>query len=180
MPEDTINLFTSYALSPHGDEEIIHNDLKYFKKIFLTDSTLDEHIYLLGQPLSEINLISRATYLEYVKKIQIFYNKKIVYIPHRAESLLDDLLQRQDENFIIQEINQPIELEFITSKRYPMHICSFYSSALFTLNILYPKSEIIAFEIEMDKMVMPRMEINTVYEYISTNTSIKKIALRDL
>lgn len=180
IPTDTINLFTSYQFVPRAKEQIVHNNLTYFKQTVLSHTIADETVYLLGQPLADIQLINRETYLNYVQKIQNFYQRKLVYIPHRAESVSDDLIRLQDDNFTIQEIHQPIELEFINSHKYPKYICSFYSSALFTLNILYPESEIIAFVIEPDKMVFPRPEIKNVYDYAATKTTIKTINLKEL
>lgn len=180
IPTDTLNLFTSYQFTPRGEEEIAHNDLKYFKQTFLSRTVTDETVYFLGQPLVDIKLLSDTTYINYIQKIIRFYQRKIIYIPHRAESISEELKSLQNENFIIHEINQPIELEFISSNRYPKYLCSFYSSALFTLNILYPESEIIAFIIESDKMVFPRPEIKNIYDYTKTKTVIKAIDLKYL
>ncbi len=180
LPTDTLNLFTSYRFTPHGNEKIIPNDLKYFKQTFLSHTIPDETVYFLGQPLADIKLVSNETYLEYIRKIIDFYQCKIIYIPHRAEIVHENLLQLKNENFIVHEIHQPIELEFIASNQYPLRICSFFSSALFTLNILYPKSEIISFVIESDDMVQPRPEIQNVYHYAAANTTIKTIDLRNL
>lgn len=178
--KDSINLFTSYHFKPRKNEQIVFNDLSYFKNTFLSHTIPDETVYLLGQPLADIQLISHVTYIDYIQKILRYYEHKIIYIPHRAEIVSEDLKALQNDHFTIQDINQPIELEFISLKKYPKQICSFYSSALFTLNILYPESKITAFEIEMDKMVNPRPEIKNVYDYTKSATSIHVISLKNL
>lgn len=181
IPTDTINMFTSYNLAPHGNEEIVRNELKYFKETFLAEAIVDNTVYFLGQPLSEIHVIQRVSYLNYIQAIKNYYDtKNIVYIPHRAEDVIDDIMAMEDEQFKVVYTELPIELEFITTNRYPLQICSFFSSALFTLNIIYPESTIIAFEIEQDKMISPRPGIDNVYNYITKSTSIKKVPLSDL
>ena len=180
IPTDTINMFTSYVLTAHGNEEIVRNELKYFKKTFLAKATIDNKIYCLGQPLSEIKVITRETYLEYIGLIKNYYGTNIIYIPHRAEQAIDDILAMEDENFKVMYTDLPIELEFIMTNRYPMEVCSFFSSALFTLNIIYPECNIIAFEIDREKMLSPRPAIDNVYNYITKSTSIKKVPLNGL
>lgn len=180
IPTDTINMFTSYELTPHGNEEIVRNELKYFKETFLAQAMIDNTVYFLGQPLSEIHVIKRETYLEYIQSIKNYYDTKIVYIPHRAEHVIDDIMAMEDERFKVVYTDLPIELEFITTNRYPMQIGSFFSSALFTLNIIYPEATIIAFEIEHEKMITPRPAIDNVYNYMAKSTSIKKVPLGSL
>lgn len=181
IPTDTINLFTSYDLTPHGNEEIVRNELKYFKETFLAHATVDNTVYFLGQPLSDIEMITRETYLGYLKAIRDYYGTKIVYIPHRAEHTMQDIEAMQDESFEVMYTDLPIELEFITANRYPMQIASFYSSALFTLNIIYPECTITAFEIEAEKILSKRTgALESVYAYMEAHTSIKKVPLGSL
>lgn len=176
--KDIINMFTSYKLAPHADEEIIHNNLEFFKKEFLTDTTVDENVYILGQSLSETNIVNRETYLNYIKFIQDYYSdSSILYIPHRAETNLEDIEKLQDDTFTVYHTKLPIELEFINAKKYPMKICSFFSSALFTLNILYPESSIIAFKINIQDAKKPLDTINDIYNYIESSTTIKTVNL---
>jgi hypothetical protein len=175
---DTINMFTSYKLEPHADEKIIHNNLTYFKNIFLADTTLDKQVYFLGQPLSELNIVNRETYLSYINTIRHHYsNQNIIYIPHRFEKNIEEIEKLQNANFTVKHIDLPVELEFINCKTYPMQLCSFFSSALFTLNILYPEASITAFEVEQKDALIDTINIDNVYNYIEKNTTIKKVSL---
>jgi len=176
--KETINMFTSYKLTPHADEQIIHNDLAYFKKTFLLKSNLDENVYFLGQPLSELGIVDRETYLKYIDTVKKHYlNKKIIYIPHRFEKNIEAIEELQNSSFRVQHIDLPIELEFINTNKYPMQICSFFSSALFTLNILYPNAEITAFAINYEDVLKPTSGMDNVYKYIQESTTIKKVSL---
>ena len=178
IPTDTINIFTSYELTPHGNEEIIRNELKYFRETFLANATIDNTVYFLGQPLSDIQIIGRETYLRYIKAIRNYYGTKIVYIPHRAEHTMQDIEEMEDELFEVMYTDLPIELEFITTNRYPMQIGSFFSSALFTLNIIYPECKITAFEIETEQIKENHInDIGAVYDYIDVHTSINKVSM---
>ena len=176
--EDTINLFTSYRLTPHANEEIIHNNLNYFRKTFLVNTTIDNNVYILGQPLPENNIVDQRTYLNYIEFIKKYYiDNTIIYIPHRAETNLQEIEKLQNDNFTVHHTTLPIELEFMHSKKYPMKICSFFSSALFTLNILYPEASIIAFKINSKDANIPLDNINNGYNYMQSSTTIKTVDL---
>ncbi|MFT7003536.1 MAG: hypothetical protein ACJAWW_000886 [Sulfurimonas sp.] len=175
---DTINMFTSYNLKPHNKEEIIHNSLNYFKETFLSNTIQDNHLYLLGQPLSELGFITRETYLKYINQIRNHYqDTDIIYIPHRFEKDLADIKILKDNNFTVQPTGLPIELQFMNNNIYPLHICSFWSSALFTLNILYPDSSIIAFKIASCDAKKSLQKVSNVYDYIESSTNINIINL---
>lgn len=175
---DVINLFTSYKFIPKSNEQIIFNDLKFFQSGLLKNSLADESVYLLGQPLREINIVSNDVYLDSIAKIIKHYqDKNIIYIPHRAETLLDGLKLLEGDTFKIKNIELPIELYFLQHNIYPKYICSFWSSALFTLNILYPKTIVEVFKIDDMNIYFAQKQIQNVYNYLENNTNIKRIII---
>lgn len=175
--KDTVNMFTSYNLLPNGNEEIIKNNLSYFKENYLNNSALDNSVYFLGNPLVKYNMISREKYFEYVSNIKKSSKNKILYIPHRSESDFEDIKKLEDENFEIYYPELPIELELIFNNIYPSKVYSFFSSALFTLNIIFEKTDVVALKINKKDFTKDFPSINNVYQYIEEKTSINIIKL---
>jgi len=141
--KDKINFFTYFDLEPLDGVEIIKNKLSFIKETYLNKSTKDDSlIYFIGHPPSKA--VDNDTYMNSILTLVKKFNKKIIYIPHRGEteegikqisSLTTDILN-------VLNVNMPIELYFLKNKIYPTHIISYYSTALTTLNILYPESKV--------------------------------------
>lgn len=135
---DAINLFTYFNLEATEQTSVVKNCLNFLKTSYLAASSVDsERIYFLGQP--SFKHICDIEYIDGVMNLTSWFDKKIVYIPHRGESSerLKSLIERNNSLVEILNINMPIELYFLENKIYPMHIVSYYSTALVTLKILY-------------------------------------------
>lgn len=174
--EDTINLFTCFKLTAHHHEKIIYNNFNYLKQCYFTDMHLDDKIYFLGQPLIQSKLMSEETFILLMKKVINYFDKPIIYIPHRTEIISDTFRKLENSHFIFQVSTGPIELVFLQQKIYPHTVASFFSTALHTLNIIYEKSDINAIVLPDESLLSNHKLIKASYDYIST-TTIKKIHL---
>src|SRR5690606_6060660 len=96
---------------------------------------IDDNIYWIGSPIVEDGIVSDEYYFSslkcYCKTIGL--NCKIIYIPHRRESV-DKINRIKNEiGITINYIDCPIELFFLNEDSYPKIVISFFSTALFTL-----------------------------------------------
>ncbi len=176
--KQTINFFTCYGIKPIGDESIVQNEYRFVQTKYLSNAVHDSKIYLLGQNLTEVKCMDDATYISYIKKIIAYYKEEIIYIPHRSEIISDDLKSLFNENFKLQENQGPIELVLLMQKVYPSRIVSFISSALFTLNKIYPETKIDAVWIHEEDLVSYRDVIKNCYTFFD-NTTINIVDLNE-
>lgn len=137
--KDKINLFTYFDLESLHGIDVIKNNLLYLKGNTLSNFKKDEdNIYFIGQTIE--GFITFKHYVYGINELIKMHNKKIIYIPHRSESKVqqDKLLQATDNKmFEIINPNMPLELYFLKNSIYPFNIVSFISTALVTLTILF-------------------------------------------
>lgn len=140
---DAVNLFTYFDLEATDKIDIVKNRLNFLKTSYLGASLVDsERIYFLGQP--SFKHISDSEYIDGIMNLTSLYNKKIVYIPHRGESVKSRTMLLDYNNSLIEilDINMPVELYFLENKIYPTHIISYYSTALVTLHLIYDQCKV--------------------------------------
>jgi len=174
--EQTINFFTCYNIQPIYDESIVQNNYQFVQNRYLSNALHGSEIYLLGQNLTEVECMSDAVYITYLKKIIAHYDRYIIYIPHRSEIISDDLKQLFNDKFKLRKNEGPIELVLLMQKVYPLHIVSFISSALFTLNKIYPETKIDAILIDEEDLVSCQSIIKSCYTFFN-NTTINIVNL---
>lgn len=142
--KDTINLFTSFDITPLSNIEIVKNDFAFLTAKFLNNAIMDNKtIYFLGHPSNE-KLVTDATYLLNIEKLLVMSDKNIAYIPHRAQTqkVKQMLAGIENSRFSVLEINMPVELYFLENRIYPTHIISYYSTALVTLHLIYDQCKV--------------------------------------
>ena len=156
----SINFFTCYNLTPHSNEEIVKNEYHYLQNKYLNDLEKDKRLFLLGQNFLQTDILDNMTYINYLKRIINYYQTDIIYVPHRTEIISDELKLMFNDSFKLQPSQGPIEMVFLMQKKYPKHIVSFNSSALFTLDKIFPNTTIDSIYIEVDdcKRLKKRME----------------------
>jgi len=170
-----LNFFTCYDLSPLKGSKIIPNDYHYLQSVFQPKHPSDD-IYLLGQNIDD-KWLRPGAYLHYIKEIREYYKEQtIIYMPHRHEIISNELHALFDEKFVLRPNDIPIELYFLEKSIYPKHIISFTSSALFTLNKIYPKTKIDAIVLQQDDLVMMHGFVKSCYEFFD-GLSINQIDL---
>jgi len=172
--KDNINLFTYFDLKDFRTSKVIKNDLNHFKKKYLVDTKIDEHIYILGQPLVSLNFLKEEDYFKYLDYIISAYDNNIIYIPHRTEIISDRLKSYISDKFEIKDLHMPIELYFLQNNIYPSHIIGFITTAFFTLKKLYSKSNFSYIYISNNKILKNKKAIMDTYSMIET-LNINKI-----
>jgi hypothetical protein len=174
--KDDINLFTYFDLKSLQNTKVVINNLENFRTKYMSQSTLDDTTYLLGQPLSETNLLSEDDYFEYLEYIIDKFENKIVYIPHRTEQIGDRHKSYVNDKFEIRDIGMPIELYFLEQKIEPYHIISFMTTAFFTLEKLYSQTKYSYIYIPSDKILERAEDVQRAYDLIS-KCNIQKIEI---
>lgn len=165
--------FTIFDLERKGKEEIVQHSFEYLKRALCQNFLSVDEVYILGQNIVAVGLVSDNAYLHYIEKIKNdFLGKKIVYIPHRAETISQELESFVNENFIIFENTMPIELYFMNHKIKPKKVVSFYSTALFTLSKIFDTSLIKSYKICETDMQNKRKN-----EVLLVQSSIKKLGI---
>lgn len=163
-----INWFTIFNFKPKNGGSFMNHSLSKFKDLIGYDGKYSENgnIYFIGTNLINAGVIKkREYYFSALKEILSFYEKKeIVYIPHRKESK-QDLLEVEKLGFTILHLNQIVEVAFLEKNIYPTTIASFFSTALYSLSNLFPKSNVNFFETNKD-------QINE--GFISSTTTVEK------
>ena len=139
-------LFSIFEATKKLKYPLIKNELFFFKKGIEKKDTNDE-IYIIGQPLGELNIISKNQYCIFIENIlKINMGSKIKYFPHRLESTshLKNIFKTYNVEIFITKSFFEI---FLIKKRYlPKRIIGFYSTALISVAFSLPKSS----KIEMD------------------------------
>ncbi|CAA6825439.1 MAG: Unknown protein [uncultured Sulfurovum sp.] len=181
MKKYDLGFFTMFQLEKYGDEIIINHNFNFLKKMhdfdYLTNR-LDQKLYFIGQPLERVLDISLDTYLNYLKIILCKYKDyKIVYIPHRAESL--EKIKRITilvDKILVPDTN--IELYLLENKKNLSHVVSFVSTALYSIRKLLPTSIIEAYILPIQDNVKVQESLLLTYKTFSC-MDIKIIPLKD-
>jgi len=155
MKDYDMSFFTIFKLPQYNNENIVKNKYSFLKNYYLinTKSDTSNIVYFLGQPLYNVLDLSYADYLNLLKNIFLQYQnsgKKIIYIPHRGESLKSRKeIKTLFKNIEMLELNIPFELYLLENTINISYLASFVSSALFTVKVLYPKVNIDAYVIPL-------------------------------
>lgn len=122
--------FTTFDI---GLDNIVKNEYAYIKQYMKKKST-DTSVYFIGQPLIELSMISEHNYkVELNKVINLYKNKKFVYILHRRQE--DKIIKKLalELDFEYKRFDQLIELEILNASIIPSEFATFYSTAIITL-----------------------------------------------
>ncbi|MBN2895154.1 MAG: hypothetical protein JXK05_04585 [Campylobacterales bacterium] len=172
-----VNFFTCFHLDPVEGKTIVFNHYDFLKTRFLPHTIRDdETLYFLGSSLLNTGKITEETYIRTLRACIDYFDRPMVYIPHRAEIVGDALKALQSDRFRLDASTGPIELRFLLERRYPMHIASFFSTALYTLNHIFPESAIVSIRFKDEEILGKRDIIQNKYDFFDT-TTVKVITL---
>jgi hypothetical protein len=165
-------LFTMFKVAKNFKYPITINELLFFKKKIETKHTNDE-IYIIGQPLSELNIISKNQYCIFIENIlKINMGYKIKYFPHRLEnpSHLKKIFKNYNvEIFITKSF---FEIFLIKNKYLPKTIIGFYSTALISVAFSLPKSSKLKIEYHYIKEFNSIDYVRQIMEYFIKTPSL--------
>ncbi len=168
-----LHFFTLFQLQQHKNETIITHRFDYLKRLFPQQCERSGAIYLLGQNITDVPIISKEKYLCYIQQILEKYpHHEVIYIPHRSETLHPELYALQQGNLTIVPTTMPVELYFLINRIYPAHVISFFTSALYTLNILFEKSTIESFHIASEDIENHHSSVLQCQEFLQTTSVI--------
>jgi hypothetical protein len=171
---DFYNLFTMYNLKKLNNQIIYKNNYNNVKSL-LKNKDKTENILFLGTKLNEVGIISENEYILLINKIAKYYNKNIIYIPHRGEDEKKLNKISKFQNFKIKNIDYPVELYGLYEKEIPNTVASFYSTALLSMQNIYGiQSESFYFDFSNSEH---KESIESVYEYYKKE--MKVINLND-
>lgn len=168
-----INFFTFFNLLPLDNECITKHTFEHTKKLYqLSDTINDNNLYFLGQHLVQESFLSQKNYISYLQQIISKYSSlKIIYIPHRSEPISKEIRALESKQFEILQNEMPIELFFLSKKIYPSRIAGFFSTALYTLSTIFPKSTVESFSINIED-VDKGQETITICQHFFKNTTV--------
>lgn len=139
--------FTMFKSSNDSDSQCGLNQYDNLKqKILMQCPVIDASaVFFLGQKLSEIGLITEELYLSILRDVvQRYPGVEIYYIPHRGESAEKIEVIKSLGNIKVLVLDYPVELYGICNKQIPSKVISFYSTALYSMSVIYGiKSEAI-------------------------------------
>ncbi len=163
------SFFTNFDLTTTPAIDIQKNEYQ-FLKTQIKDFTVTDDVFFLGGPLTENGVIDEIDYINNLDVICNYFsstlNRKVTYIVHRRET--DRKLRKlATHGFTVRSLCYPVELDFLFRKEIPAVVCSFYSSALITLQSIYKSMNIVSFKLPDNQFLRQEkyQEINTIYEY---------------
>ncbi|GAA3931659.1 hypothetical protein GO495_15915 [Chitinophaga oryziterrae] len=142
-----INWFTMFEFKPLNNGEILKHQFEYLKSSAINvawESNYSTKIYFIGGEMVKSGVMrSIEIYIDLIRKVRTYYAPfEFIYLPHRYEEkeTLEVLANICDLKIL--RLDNIVELGFIESNIVPSHICSFYSTALYSLKLLYPHCSI--------------------------------------
>lgn len=117
------------------------------------DTLLQERRIFLGQPFVDNGQISESEYLSVVASFAAREEGRCCYFPHRSESC--EVLEKIKciENLVVVSYSQPIERVISNQPGHISCVAGMNSTALFTLNLLYPDVAIFFYPMSVMKTV---------------------------
>lgn len=170
-----IKWFTIFDLSSESPNIIIKNKFenlikKFSKSSYESNQEEKDKTFFLGSNVINAGVINNVK--EYKTLLRKYFikcgNKDIVYLAHRFEDIevLKDLFLEYDVTVLKND--KIVELYFLENSIYPISITSFYSTALFSLKLLFPESNVnfikIPYHIVNDQF---KSNVDNVQEYYS-------------
>lgn len=172
---DKINFFSYYEFEQLPGIEVIKNSLECMKKDFVQNNyDYGNTIFFLGQP-SEIFSDLSELKIDLNKIVTEFIDKKIFYIPHRAQSKEEvKMISLISDNIKILEVNKPVERYFIDNGIYPKHVISYISTGLTTIKILFSECNVNYIRLKKPNLDLKDMSyVNYLYFYFEKDNIVE-------
>jgi hypothetical protein len=168
--------YTFFTMFDIKNEKIIKNNYNFFKK-YIGNKEIEDAIYFIGQPIIELNVMSKDNYKKELLKIINFYKgKKFVYILHRREEVENIKNLSLELNFEYKAFDNLIELEMINNPITPSNFATFFSTAIVTLPNFISESEYRVFR-SKDKIINKKFIDNISNTYKELNKMGLKVEL---
>ena len=173
--DDGLNLLTfkdndikvnEYELFSYFDlktKKLVKNKFTYLKNKTLINNIDNNHIWLLGTPAANFEIIDNEDYKKIINLFaRKFKNKKIFFFPHRDEVIDNTFFLK---NIVIKKnITEPIEIYTSKQKTMPFLIAGFYSTALHILNLILSEKKITLMNINFDINFVKTANLKKLYK----------------
>ena len=167
--ESSLDESNLYDYNYHSFQNLISS---YKNKTIRTNFKAEVgNLYFIGQPLSEIKIVSEEYELNKIVSLNFHLNeinKKITYIAHPRDSN-KKIMQIKSLGISVLQFDIMIEIMVLKGEITPDTIYGFYSSALLTLPLLIPS-------IKVEILNLDKEEINLIYrdEVLQSQISIRE------
>lgn len=173
-----IVFFSQYSLNINEPDTLIRYSFDKEQNEISVDR---EYAIVLGQPLSEANVVSEAFYMTQMSLLFNRFNddgfKRIDYYAHRRESL-NKLDRIRALGWAVHENREPFEQVFDKLNPCPSAIYAFYSPILDNLSKKYScLPDLYIVEIPFKNLICNSAIITEVYKVFKNNPKLKVIML---
>lgn len=133
-----LSLFTIFPQHVPKTTVSLANNLTCIYKEF--DQIDTSAVIVIGSSMVELELCSFDEYLASIANIVNKVDKRVIYIPHRAQSKKhSELLKKRFPSIELLILDKPFELWLFEQEMPPSHICGFFSTAFFVADIAFPQ-----------------------------------------
>lgn len=161
---NSLNFVAPFKLSVSKSDsvKVLNNDAR------VKHPSLDEsQVYFVGQPLVDLEIVSKEFYLETLRLVKDkFPDKRLVYVPHPRED--KNNLKHIQNIMEIDFFEDIFEEKFLNSEIFAQTIISFYSSVLFNFCYLNAGTNLYAINIPEANFLRKSIyhNIQIIYAYI--------------
>ena len=140
---DHLTLFTIFKLEPLPWLDIVANPMALMRCEHADINS--EQVLIMGTGAVALNYISLAHYIELLRKIASHYEgRKCIYQPHRitSKAVLNDI--QKATGFEVIRLDCPVENWLHEHSCPPGTLVSFFSAALSTCSLCFPKIDVVS------------------------------------
>jgi hypothetical protein len=168
------DFFTLFDLQ---NKKVIRNNFYHAKSKIVAKPTKNQCLFI-GQPLVELGIVNRNYYKKYLSDIVKYLDgTELIYALHRRNDM-DWIRELADElDFKYIRYDTPLELALINSDYLPKIIATSFSTAIYTLKLLFEDIEAISIEINTDEIHTTYSSWLNIKEYNSEFNSIGIISM---
>lgn len=153
---------------------------------FLSSFNANSHInnlgsgsLIVGTKAVEEGILTKNVYHKFISdalKISREFSHQILYIPHRGESD-ENIKEISAQGLRVYRPKYPIELIGYELCIEVKSITSLFSTALYSMAIIYPSSKITAIELESNLILKRRQSIEQIYKHLNDSENISIVNL---
>jgi hypothetical protein len=164
-----LTFFSSYDLTPYGQDSVVHNEYAYLKSVVAGAIVTDEVLFV-GQPLVDQGYITSETFRASILKIRDFFiGQALIYISHPRESEAQLEIVRT-LGLVIKRFTAPFEYAVAFGGRRPLCIASFFSSVLENSAAIFGEAVVVrAFRLPEAILMKDFSEVDQVYRNFTEN-----------
>lgn len=164
--EKFFDWFTIYDLKSLPEQSIIQHNFSYLRKR-VADNVVakNDQVIILGDKFYEEGMLSRENSNRILEQlISALIGEKVIYLAHRGASKEKLDYIRNKYNIDVVKHDFPIELYGLYMGELPKRVVSFFSTALFSLQKIYPEIEVKLYRIDTTMFTSHRETYDEGYQ----------------